>query len=166
MNFGEDSGSSIDFETIRGRDYPTIRQFTVFLENRVGRLLEILRRFEHTRSRIVAINIIDSTEYSIVRFVVTYPENGREILERAGLAMIENDLVAIELPPANQPLVKVYSALLQAEVNMTQTYPLMVRTSDGNMVVALMVDNIELAQQTLACEGFRLLSENDLLEME
>ena len=35
MSYGEDSG--MDFATMRGRDYPTIKQFTVFLENRVGK---------------------------------------------------------------------------------------------------------------------------------
>lgn len=165
MSFGEDSGSIVDFDTMRGREYPTLLQFTVFLENRVGRLLEILRKFENTSSRIVAMNINDSTECCIVRFVLTHPEQGREILERAGLAMIENDLVAIEVPPSNQPLIHVCSALLHAEVNLMQSYPLLVR-SHGNMVVALMVDNVELAQQTLACEGLQMVSENDLLEMD
>ena len=36
MSQGEDFGSAIDYQTMRGRDYPSIRQFTVFLENRVG----------------------------------------------------------------------------------------------------------------------------------
>ena len=56
MSFGE--GTGLDFATIRGRDYPTIRQFTVFLENRVGQLLEVVRRFEGSKVRIVALSII------------------------------------------------------------------------------------------------------------
>lgn len=165
MSYGEDSGSAVDFETLRGRDYPTLRQFTVFLENRIGMLLEMLRRFENTPSRIVAMNIIDSTECSIVRFVLTHPEQGRELLERAGLAMIEHDLIGVQLPPSTQPLVAVCAALLHAEVNLIQTYPLLVRPEGENTVVALMVDNVELGQHTLVCEGFELVTENDLLEM-
>lgn len=165
MSYGEESGSGIDFETIRGRDYPTIKQFTVFLENRVGRLLEVVRCFQNTSSRIVAMNINDSTECSLVRLVLTHPEQGREILELQGLGLIESDLIGVELPPSNQPMVHVCEALLQAEVNLVQFYPLMV-TSEGNMAAALMVDNIELAQQTLACEGFNMITENDLLDMQ
>ncbi|MEM9659247.1 MAG: acetolactate synthase, partial [Planctomycetota bacterium] len=41
MSSGAHSGT--DYATIRGRDYPSIRQFTVFLENRVGQLLEVVR---------------------------------------------------------------------------------------------------------------------------
>ncbi|MEC8305484.1 MAG: acetolactate synthase, partial [Planctomycetota bacterium] len=44
MSFGDDAIT--DYSTMRGRDYPSIRQFTVFMENRVGQLLEIVRRFE------------------------------------------------------------------------------------------------------------------------
>jgi len=47
MSIGEGAGTG--FATMRGRDYPTIRQFTVFLENRVGQLLEVIRRFQDTR---------------------------------------------------------------------------------------------------------------------
>ncbi len=164
MTQNDDSNATIEFDTMRGRDYPTIRQFTVFLENRVGRLLEIVRRFQNTSARIVAMNIIDSTECCIVRFVLSHPEQGREILERAGLAMIESDLVAIELPQVNQPMIQVCEALLQAEVNLIQTYPLLVR-HDRNQVLALMVDNVELAQATLSCQGFKIINENDLLDM-
>lgn len=160
---GEDSG--IDFATMRGRDYPTIKQFTVFLENRVGGLLQVVRLFKNTSSRIVAMNINEAAECCVVRFVVTHPEQGREILESAGLTIIETDLIGIELPSENQPLIHVCEALLQAEVNLVQTYPLLV-TSGGSMVLALMVDNIELGQETLVCEGFTLVTEHDLLDMQ
>src|SRR5512134_1499939 len=95
-------GSSTDFATMRGRNYPSIRQFTVFLENRVGQLLEVVRRFEGSRVRIVAFSIADSAECAFVRFLLSHPEQGREILERAGLAIIESDLIGVELPDDDQ----------------------------------------------------------------
>src|SRR3990167_170024 len=115
MSIGE--GSGLDFTTIRGRDYPTIRQFTVFLENRVGQLLEVVRRFEGSKVRIVALSINDATECAFVRFLLSHPEQGREVLERAGLAMIESDLIGVELPEGRQPLLQICTALLQSEVN-------------------------------------------------
>lgn len=161
MSQGEDSNAGVSTPTARGRDYPTIKQFTVFIENRVGQLLEVLRRFRGTQIRIVALNILDSTECSIVRFVLTNPEQGREVFERAGLAMIESDLIALELPEDPQPLLLVCNALLQAEVNLVQTYPLMLRNKE-RQAVALMVDNIELAGATLTARGLKMLTENDL----
>jgi hypothetical protein len=161
MSIGEGAGT--EFATMRGRDYPAIRQFTVFLENRVGQLLEVVRRFEGSKVRIVALSIVDSTECAVVRFLLSHPEQGREILERAGLAMIESDLIGVELPEGSQPLLQVCTALLQAEINIVQAYPLIVRPH-GRPAVALMVDNIEQAQETLADRGFVMITERDLTE--
>ena len=159
MSVGEGTGTG--FATMRGRNYPTIRQFTVFLENRVGQLLEVVRRFEGSKVRIVALSINDATECAFVRFLLSHPEQGREVLERAGLAMIESDLIGIELPEGTQPLLQVCTALLQAEINIVQAYPLIVRPH-GRPAVALMVDNIELAMETLDTKGFRMVTEADL----
>ncbi len=163
MSVGE--GASIDFQTARGRDYPTIRQFTVFLENRVGQLLEVVRRFEGSKVRIVAFSIHDSTECAFVRFLLSHPEQGREILERAGLPMIESDLIGIELPNTTQPLLQVCTALLQAEINIVQAYPLIVRPH-GNPAVAVMTDNTDLALDTLSAKKFTMITENDLQDVE
>lgn len=163
MSIGE--GSIVDYSTMRGRDYPTIRQFTVFLENRVGQLLEVVRRFEGSNVSVVALSINDATECALVRFVLSHPEQGREILERAGLAIIESDLIGVGLPDSSQPLLKVCTALLQAEINIVQTYPLLVQPH-GRPAVALMVDNIEMAMETLNNKGFVMISEDDLLEPE
>ena len=161
MSFDESAG--IDFATMRGRNYPAIRQFTVFLENKVGKLLEVIRRFEGSRVRIVALSISDTAECAFVRFLLSHPEQGREILERAGLAIIESDLIGVELPDGPQALLSICTALLQAEVNIIQAYPLLVRPR-GRAAVALMVDNIEIAQETLAAKGFSMITEADLQE--
>ncbi len=156
-----DDTAATGFSTMRGRNYPSIRQFTVFLENRVGQLLEVVRRFEGTRVRIVALSIADSAECAFVRFLLSHPEEGREILERAGLAIIESDLIGVELPPGRQPLLDICTALLQAEVNIVQAYPLLVRPR-GRPAVALMVDNIDMGLETLGAKGFTMITEGDL----
>jgi hypothetical protein len=163
MSIGEGAGT--DFAVMRGRNYPSIRQFTVFLENRVGQLLEVVRRFEGSKVRIVALSINDSAECAFVRFLLSHPEQGREILERAGLALIESDLIGVELPDGPQPLLRVCTALLQAEINIIQAYPLLVRPH-GQPCVALMVDNIEMGLETLAAKGFSMISEADLTQDE
>jgi len=159
MSIDEGTGSGL--ATIRGRNFPSIRQFTVFLENRVGQLLEVVRRFEGTTVRIVALSITDSAECAFVRFLLSHPEEGREVLERAGLAIIESDLIGVELPQGPDGLLQVCTALLQAEVNIVQAYPLLVRPR-GRPAVALMVDNIDIGLETLAAKGFVMVTENDL----
>jgi hypothetical protein len=112
----------------------------------------------------VGLSINDATECAFVRLVLSRPEQGREILERAGLPVIESDLVCVELPEDPQPLLQICSALLQAEINIVQAYPLLVQPH-GNPVIALMVDNPEVATDTLARKGFTILTEDDLSEV-
>jgi hypothetical protein len=161
MSIGE--GAGVDFATMRSHDYPTIRQFTIFLENRVGQLLEVVRRFEGSNVAIVGMSINDATECAFVRIVLSNPERGREILERAGLAIIESDLICVELPEGSQPLVHVCAALMQAEINIIQAYPLLAQPH-GNPVIAIMVDGVETALETLTQKGFVLVNEDDLAE--
>ena len=162
MSFDE-SSAGIGFDTMRGRNYPAIRQFTVFLENKVGKLLEVIRRFEGSRVRVVALSISENAECAFVRFLLSHPEQGREILERAGLAIVESDLIGVELPEGPHGLMEICTALLQVEVNIVQAYPLLVQPH-GRASVALMVDNIEIAQETLAGRGFSMITEADLQE--
>ncbi len=159
MSIGE--GNVGDTLTARGRDYPSIRQFTVFLENRVGQLMGIVRRFEGSGVRIVALTISDSNECSLVRFLLSDPEAGREILERAGLAIVESDLIGVELPNSSQPMLKICTALLAAEVNIIQVYPLLTAPTT-KPAVALMVDNNELGSETLEQQGFHMINEDEL----
>ena len=100
-----------------------------------------------------------------MRFLLSHPEQGREVLERAGLAIVESDLIGLELPEGPNPLLDVCTALLQAEVNIVQAYPLMIRPH-GRPAVALMVDNIEMAQETLNTKGFTMITERDLVDEE
>ena len=161
MSFGDGSDSGTAFQTMRGRNFPSIRQFTIFLENRVGQLLEVVRRFEGTGIRVCALSISDAAECAFVRFLVSDADRGREILERAGLSMIETDLVGVELPEGPQPLLRVCTALLQAELNIIQAYPLIIRPN-GKPAVAIMVENIELALETLREKNFTIITEGDL----
>lgn len=163
MSIGEGAGT--DIATARGRDYPSIRQFTVFLENRVGQLMEVVRKFHNTPVRIVALSISDATECALVRFLLSDPEAGREILERAGLAIVESDLIGIELTDSPQPMLDLCTALLAAEINIAQIYPLLSRPT-GRPAVAIMVDNIEMALDTLNNKGFRMINEDELRQFD
>ena len=165
MSIGDEGeGAGVGFATARGRNWPTLRQFTVFLENRVGQFMEVVRRFEGSNVRIVALSINDSGECAFVRFLLSHPEQGREILERAGRALIESDLIGVELPDSRQPLLQVCTALLQAEVDIIQAYPILVRPRD-RPAVALMVDNTEMGMETLRSKGFTMITEDDLDEV-
>ena len=70
-------------------------------------------------------------------------------------------MIGIELPEGPQPLLQVCTALLAAEVNIVQAYPLMTPPG-GRPSVALMVDNMEMAIDTLSSKKFHVLTEHEL----
>ena len=161
MSFGEGGGSEVEFETLQGRNWPSVTQFSVFLENRVGQLLEVVRSFHGSKVKIVGLSISDAADCCIIRLVLSHPEQGREILNLNHLTYAENELLATELPAGPQSLVDLCSALLQAEINIHYAYPLIVHPH-GRSAVALHVDNLEQAGVTLRSKGFEILCEADL----
>ena len=161
MSFGENAG--IDFSTARGRDWPSIRQFNVFLENRLGALMDVVRRFESTDIRIISLTIVDSADCAIVRLVLSDPERAFEIFKQARVPFTESDLLVVELPDAPQPLAQICKALLAAEINIHYAYPLLIGPH-GRAALALHVEDHENAAQTLDRMGFVLFTENDLNE--
>lgn len=159
MSYG-DTGS-IDFATARGRDWPSVRQFSVFLENRVGALMDMVRKFEVSDNRIVALMVVDSADCSIVRMVLSDPERATETFNLAGLPFIEGDLLVVQLPDDKQPVARICKALLAAEINIHYAYPLLVGPS-GHSALAIHVDDHETAVATLRKQGFKIFTENDL----
>jgi hypothetical protein len=81
MSSGKGAGTG--FATSRARDWPSVRQFNVFLENRVGALLNVVRRFETTDIRIVSLTVNDLADCAIIRIVLSDPERGLEIFQQA-----------------------------------------------------------------------------------
>ncbi|MFO0964123.1 MAG: acetolactate synthase [Gemmataceae bacterium] len=154
------AGSSIDFDTARGRDWPSVRQFNVFLENRLGALLDLVRRFETTDIRIISLTVVDSADCAIIRMVLSDPERALEIFQRAKLPITESDLLVVQLPESDQPLLDICKALLMAEIDIHYAYPLLVGPH-GKASLALHVEDHEGAAQTLDRIGFVLLSDND-----
>lgn len=159
MSFGDES--DIDFATARGRDWPSVRQFNVFLANRVGALVNVIRCFDNTDVRIVSMTIIDTADCAIIRMVLSDPERAVELFERAKLMYTESDLLVVQLPDDKQPLLQIAKAILAAELSIHYAYPLLIGPN-GLSCLAIHVDNHEMAAQVLAEKGFTLFTENDL----
>src|SRR5438477_4544679 len=140
MSYGGEGSAGIDFSTARGRDWPSVRQFNVFLENRVGALLEVVRRFETTVIRIVSLTIVDLADCSIARLVLSDPERALEIFQQAELPVTESDLLVVQLPDGTQPLLKICKALLAGELNIHYAYPLLIGPH-GHAALALHVED-------------------------
>ncbi len=161
MNFGEGIGT--EYVTARGREWPSVRQFNVFLANRLGALMDVVRRFEATDVRIVSLTVVESADCAIIRMVLSDPERALEIFKQARLPITESDLLVVKLPDGSQPLVQICKALLSAEISIHYAYPLLIGVGpEGSSALAMHVDDHELAVNVLEQKGFTIFSENDL----
>jgi len=140
---------------------PQVRQFSVFLQNKVGALLEVVKLLNERNVVVLALSIQDSSESSIGRMVVSDPDLVVALFEEHEIPFSECEVLVVELPEGAADLAKVLSALLKAEVNIYFSYPLMVRPR-GRAVIAMHVDDTECSSSVLTGDGFKTLTQADL----
>lgn len=143
-------------------------QFSVFLDQRVGRLMDLLRVLNEPneageeRLTLAALSIVDSTDHAVIRLITSHSDLTRRLLERHELPFGESEVLVVELGP-EAGLEKVCQSLLAAELNIHFAYPLLVRPR-GRACVVLHTDDQVVAAQVLRKKLFTLLGENDLGE--
>jgi hypothetical protein len=140
---------------------PQVRQFSVFLQNKVGALLEIVRLLDQNNIIVLALSIAESYESAISRIIVSDPDRTEELFREHDIPHSSCELMVVELADGPGDLSKLLAALLMAEVNVHFSYPLLVRPR-GRAVLVLHVDDIECATSVLLGEGFKLLTQGDL----
>lgn len=150
----------VPFETLEGEEFRTVRQVSVFLENRLGQLLRLTQTLEETDVKILALSVIDSVDYAVVRLLLDDPDVALEALKKAGFAVSVVELLVVKVPPGKRGLLAIWSALLSSEINVSYSYSLL--HGRVGSAVAIYVDNIEIAIDTLARHNFEILSEPDL----
>ncbi len=148
-------------ETSQSYAPPSVTQFSVFLDNKVGKLLELLETFDQDpRCQVCAFMVHEASDYAVVRLITNDSVAAREILNHHELAFGTKQLLVIELLE-NHTLSRMCVHLLGAELNIHFAYPVMLRPN-GTPTIALSVDDITLAGQVLRKKNFRLLGECDL----
>ena len=140
---------------------PSVRQFSVFLENRPGRLLDLVRLFDEAEDvHLNAFSVVESSDHAVVRVVTNDADAARALLREHDITFAESDLLIVELCN-DHSLTSMCLYLLGAELNIRFAYPLMLRPN-GTPTIALKVDDQVLAGQILRKKEFHLLGECDL----
>jgi hypothetical protein len=147
--------------TTEKEEGPRVRQFSIFLKNKVGALLDVVKLLNDHNVEVLAVSVQDSADAAIVRLVVSDPDQVRELFTTNEVAFTPCDLVVVELKEGAAQLGKLLTALLMAEVNIHGSYPLLTRPR-GNAALALHVEDEECACAVLRSHGFRILSQTDI----
>ena len=100
----------------------TIQQLSVFLENREGRLDDVLKVLAENEVNIVALSLADTSDYGMLRMIVSDPQKGRTALKEAGITAMLTDVVALRVPHATGSLSKAMHQIVEGEVNVEYMY--------------------------------------------
>jgi len=148
-------------ETTSKIDGPLVRQFSVFLPNKVGAMLDVVKLLNAHQVDVLALSISESTDSAIARIVVSDPDRVEMLFGEHDVAFGVCSMVIVEMMEVAGQLSKLLAALLMAEVNVHFTYPLLTRPR-GFAALALHVDDTDCATSVLVGEGFKLLSQSDI----
>ena len=156
-----DDDDHLEPQTMRGHDWPCLHQFCVFMENRVGKLHDLLRKLERHDLRVASLSVVDSVDFAVARLVVDHVDHAREILSLGGHTFTEADIIGVQLPQTSQPFTEVLQTLMSAEINVHYIYSIP-QVRSGRRAAAIHADNIDQAIEVLKKAGFELLTEDDL----
>src|SRR5215469_16129891 len=146
-------------ETTKARRADRVIQFSVFTPNRLGRLHDLVRLFSARNVHVLALMVLDTTDSAIIRLVVDDPERARELLMQEGFPFTESPLVVVEVESTD--LSRLMSTLLQAELNINYLYSF-IPHPQGKSIVALSMEDNDLAEQALRQHQFRTLRQSDI----
>ena len=148
-------------KTARGRDWAALRQFSVFLENRVGHLADLTRTIEAANLRIVGLSIQETHDCAVARLIVDDYERAHQLFELSPFSVFESDVVAIELSDVRQPITDACRTLLRAELSIHYSYTIGLPNSPRGGL-AIHVDDVDLALDVLGASRTTVVTEGDL----
>ncbi len=141
-----------------------IKQISVFLENKKGRLLEATEALAKAGINIRALSIADTSEFGILRLIVADTEKAKEALEKSNFTVRENDVIAVGVPDSPGGLASILRILNDADINVEYTYAF-VQKSGQQAVVVLRLEDPSAGLKALSDKGVMLLSAQDVAEL-
>jgi len=138
-----------------------VKQFTIFLQNRVGALCELVKLLSEHSIFVLGLSVQDSSEYAILRIVVSDPEATEPLLKANQVPYSQTDLIVVEMKDGTTSLTALLAAILMAEVNIYFSYSLLVHPTD-HPALALHVEDYECVATVLHRAGFKVLAQADL----
>ncbi len=142
-------------------DGSRVTQFSIFLPNKVGELLDVVRLLNERDVHVLALAVQDSADTAIVRIVVSDPETVQDLFAEHQVAFALCDLVVVELPNGASELGRLLAALLAAECNIFGSYALLTQPR-GKAALALHVEDNECATAVLNAHQFTILGQSDI----
>jgi hypothetical protein len=138
-----------------------IKQISVFVENKKGRLARITDVLGSAGIDLIALSIADTTNFGIMRCIVSDPDKTIQLLRSNGFTASTTEVIVAEVPDRPGGLASVLTALDSAGLSVEYLYSF-VRTHGQNAMILFRVEEVESAVKVLTEKGVKLLSETDV----
>ena len=135
-----------------------IKQLSVFVENKSGRLAEITATIANAGIDIRALSISDTTDFGILRLVVDKPYEAEKTLKEAGLTVALTDVIAVGIPDKTGGVAETLAMVAGSEVGVEYMYSFLSQNYKRAYLIMRVADN-EKALAALKAHGCEILTE-------
>ena len=139
------------------------KQLSVFIENRQGRLGEVLNVLKNNNVNILSLSLADTTEYGLLRLIVNNPELGKEMLAKEGFSTLLSDVLVIRIAHISGSLQELIVKLSESDINVEYMYGL--STNADQAFVVLKASCVEKAKDVLKENGVKTLSTDEIASL-
>lgn len=134
-----------------------VKQISVFLENKEGRLAQVTKALGDNNINIRALSIADTTDFGILRLIVSDPDKAHEVLKSEGFTVSFTEVIAVEVIDEPGGLSRALEVLQSVDINIEYLYAFVQKVSRAALVV-FRVERLDEAIEILQKEGFQILS--------
>jgi len=112
-----------------------VNQLSVFIENREGRLEQVLETLKVNNINIISLSLADTSDYGLLRMIVSNPQLGKQALKEAGFSAMLTPVLAVKLSHKVGQLQELLSEICKAGINIEYTYALATGNDDASIVI-------------------------------
>lgn len=138
----------------------TVKQLSVFIENREGRLGEVLDVLKKSEVNILSMSLADTTEYGLLRLIVNDPEKGREALTADGFSSMVSEVFVIKIPHKAGSLQEILAVISENKVNIEYMYGLSIDGEDATVVMK--TNDLEFAKEVMKKNNISVMTEEEI----
>ena len=138
-----------------------LSQLSVFLENREGRLDQVLETLKNNGINIISLSLADSSDYGMLRMIVSAPEAAKAALKGAGFSAMLTPVLGMKLAHKAGQLQGALSAVCKEGINIEYMYAL--ATSGDDAVIVIKTTDLEKSAAALEKAGIALAKEAEIL---
>jgi len=138
-----------------------IKQISVFLENKKGRLYEALNTLAQANINIRALSIADTSDFGILRMIVNNPEEAKKVLEESGFTAKITHVLGVAVKDKPGGLAEILKILYEKDINVEYVYAFVEKSGEEALVV-IRTNNLDKTIDVLKEAGVNLLKSNAL----